>query len=112
MNYTSAIPSFLIITHANGTSFTFCLGSQAIPAFKIAGRSILIYSTSGVLLEKVNTNENMTLIYANFPGLTNEQIPNFRELAGEVDLFPINITTILGIVLGLQLFLVLRRVIR
>ncbi len=111
-NYTSGIPSFLLVAHANGTPYTFHLNSSTIPAFEIIKKGIYIYSTNGILLERVNGNGNMTLVYANFPEIAHESPPDFRELAGQLPLLPVNMITLLGVVLALQLFLILRRVMR
>ncbi|ABP95489.1 MULTISPECIES: hypothetical protein [Metallosphaera] len=112
LNYTSAIPSFLLVTSVNGTPVSFHLQGLSIPAFEVMRNGIYIYSTKGVLLEQVNNNGNMTLIYANFPGLTSQSLPSLHGLAGNIVLFPVNIITLLGIVLSLQLFLILKKVIR
>jgi hypothetical protein len=113
LNYSTAWPISILALQLTGTPSNYVLGNNNVPAIEsVEGNTIIVISYNHVLLEEVSHGQTTRLVYANFPGLANESPPDFWSLAGHVDLLPFNLLTALGILAGLQLYLVLRRVIR
>jgi hypothetical protein len=110
LNYTAYVPSTSIFAFIKGNSTVYTLGNEHIQAIEFKNESELIISSiNNVILEKKVNNETIRLVFANYSKISNEKIPNLYKLAERVNLLNFDSYTVIGILVSVILFIILRR---
>jgi len=111
LNYSAYVPSTSIFAFVKGNQTVYFIGDKGIQAIEFKTKDeTLITSINNIILEEKTNNETIKLVFANYSGIANEQIPNLSKLAGNINLLEINSYTLLGLIVSIMLFIILRRV--
>lgn len=106
LNCTAYVPLSTLFLYPSGNYTHYTCGEINVCAYKNGN---MIISKNGVILEKICDNKIIKLKYANYPGIANEKLPNLEYLAGYENIFCFNEYLVLGIILSIGIFFVLRR---